>query len=111
MRCALIRKDLQRGEVEGTGEPTVLKDSGAVVCWDGAAGWPDQPPLNGLYTTAKAVETALDRSFEHGVATVAFGGADRFDQQTSFIAACARASPPAASGQPVTPILFLPLPP
>lgn len=35
----------------------------------------------------------------------AFEGAEAFDRQTSFIAACARASPPAANGQPVTSIL------
>ena len=64
------RNDLRRGEVTGTGEPAVLKDTGAVLCWDGAAGWPDQAPLNGLYTTAEAVKTALHRSAQHGVATV-----------------------------------------
>jgi LDH2 family malate/lactate/ureidoglycolate dehydrogenase len=64
------RNDLKRGELTGTDEPVVLKDTGAVVCWDGGAGWPDRPPLNGLYTTAEAVKTALDRSDEHGVATV-----------------------------------------
>ena len=68
--ATMLRKDLKRGELTGTGEPTVLKDTGAVVCWDGAAGWPDRPPMNGLYTTAEAVNTAVDRSFEHGVATV-----------------------------------------
>jgi len=56
---------LQSGGQAKSGEPAVLKDTGATLCWDGG-----DPVLNGLYLTAKAVETALERSAEHGVATV-----------------------------------------
>ena len=59
------------GVLKGTqacaGEPTVLRDTGSTLSWDGAV---DGRPLNGLYLTHQAVAAALARAHEHGVATV-----------------------------------------
>ena len=57
--------DLRGGKQNGTGEPTVVADTGSTLILDGG-----EPLMNGLYLTAKAVETAMQRSEEHGVATV-----------------------------------------
>lgn len=60
--------ELAKGGIEagmrGTGDPVVLKDSGATLVWDGAY-------LPGAWLVNRAIEQAIARCATHGVVTVA----------------------------------------
>ena len=55
---------LDAGSMTRDGEPAVISDQGAAACWDGRR-------LPGPWLVVRAIEQALTRVLEHGVAAVA----------------------------------------
>jgi LDH2 family malate/lactate/ureidoglycolate dehydrogenase len=55
--------DIEKGNLQLTGDPEVIKDQGATVLWDGAY-------LPGLWLVKKAIDTAIPRAATFGVVTV-----------------------------------------
>lgn len=62
--CPLYVDQLEKGLMEGGGEPASLKDTGATVVWDGGY----RP---GLWLVGRALEVAFERVPAHGVVTFA----------------------------------------
>lgn len=60
----LYLTDIRNGRMQITGQPEVIKDTGATMVWDGGY-------LPGLWLVNQALETALPRAAESGVVTVA----------------------------------------
>lgn len=56
--------EIQRGGLRGSGEPTVVNDNGISALWDGEY-------LPGLWLVSRAIEIALPRAAQHGLAAVA----------------------------------------
>ena len=54
----------REGHLRVTGEPEIVKDTGATMVWDGGY-------LPGLWLVNRAIEQAIPRADEHGVASVA----------------------------------------
>jgi L-lactate dehydrogenase len=54
------------GSMRTRGEPSVVSDRGACVCWDGHR-------LPGVWLTSKAVDLAIARASTYGTVTVAVG--------------------------------------
>ena len=54
------------GVMTQTGDPEVVSDRGAAVCWRGRR-------LPGAWLTSEAVKLAADRALAHGTCTVAIG--------------------------------------
>jgi len=66
---ALAPKYLQEitdGSMTVTGEPEIVSDRGACICWNGRR-------LPGVWLTAKAMDLALERVGTYGTVTVAIG--------------------------------------
>jgi LDH2 family malate/lactate/ureidoglycolate dehydrogenase len=61
-------EELQGGTMTGTGDPEILRDRGAISQWDGK--W-----LSGVSLTARAVEFAVARAEQLGIAIVSVGRA------------------------------------
>ena len=59
-------QEIQSGSMVSTGEPEVVSDRGACVCWNGRR-------LPGVWLVSKAVDLALDRVAQQGTVTVAIG--------------------------------------
>lgn len=59
-------QEIDNGSMAVTGEPEVISDRGASICWDGRR-------LPGVWLTAKAVDLALDRVGTYGTVTVSIG--------------------------------------
>lgn len=59
-------QEIQSGSMAATGDPEVVSDRGACVCWNGRR-------LPGVWLVSKAVDLALDRVTRHGTATVVIG--------------------------------------
>jgi LDH2 family malate/lactate/ureidoglycolate dehydrogenase len=59
-------QEIGSGSMHGTGEPEVVSDRGACVCWNGRR-------LPGVWLTAKAVGLAIERAGTYGTVTVAIG--------------------------------------
>lgn len=57
-------RELQKGSMTPQGEPEVLADHGATITWDGRR-------LPGVWLTAKAVDLAVERARQFGLAAVA----------------------------------------
>jgi LDH2 family malate/lactate/ureidoglycolate dehydrogenase len=55
--------DIEKDNLQIVGEPTVIKDSGATLLWDGNY-------LPGLWLVKKAIDLAIPRANQHGVVTV-----------------------------------------
>jgi LDH2 family malate/lactate/ureidoglycolate dehydrogenase len=55
--------DIEKGNLQLTGEPEVIKDHGATVLWDGGY-------LPGLWLVKKAIDMAIPRAATFGVVTV-----------------------------------------
>ena len=55
---------IEKGAMRVTGEPEVVKDTGATMVWDGGY-------LPGPWLVNRAIELALPRADEHGIASVA----------------------------------------
>ena len=55
---------LAEGSMTPRGEPTVVSERGGAMCWDGHR-------LPGPWLVVQAIEAALDRTQEHGIAAVA----------------------------------------
>ncbi|MGP1396989.1 MAG: Ldh family oxidoreductase [Inquilinaceae bacterium] len=62
--CAPYLAAIENGTMETRGDPSVIADRGGVLTWDGRR-------LPGLWLTARAIDTALDRVADHGTVTVA----------------------------------------
>lgn len=60
----LYMTELAKGGMQASGEPVVLKDSGATLVWDGGY-------LPGAWLVNRAIEQAIERCASHGVVTVA----------------------------------------
>lgn len=59
-------QEIQSGSMAATGEPEVVSDRGACLCWNGRR-------LPGVWLVSKAVDLALDRVARYGTVTVAIG--------------------------------------
>jgi len=57
-------EEITNGEMTIEGEPEIVSDRGAAMCWDGRR-------LPGVWLTAKAVELCVARAREHGLASLA----------------------------------------
>jgi L-lactate dehydrogenase len=60
----LYMTELAKGTMQATGEPVIVKDSGATAVWDGGY-------LPGAWLVNRAIEQSIARCATHGVATVA----------------------------------------
>jgi L-lactate dehydrogenase len=60
----LYLAEIRKGTMRVTGEPTIVKDSGATMLWDGNY-------LPGTWLVNKAIAAAMPRAAESGVVTVA----------------------------------------
>jgi LDH2 family malate/lactate/ureidoglycolate dehydrogenase len=60
----LYLRDLQQGKMARSGTPTVLKDTGATLVWDGHY-------LPGLWLVSQAISLARERIGTHGVVSIA----------------------------------------
>jgi len=60
----LYLAEIRKGTMRVTGEPTIVKDSGATMLWDGDY-------LPGSWLVSKAIDAAMPRAAESGVTTVA----------------------------------------
>ncbi len=56
-------EEIENGAMKAIGEPEIIADRGAAICWDGRR-------LPGVWLTAKAVELGIDRARGHGTATL-----------------------------------------
>lgn len=59
-------QEIGSGSMAATGDPEVVSDRGACVCWNGRR-------LPGVWLTSKAVDLALDRVDTFGTVTIAIG--------------------------------------
>jgi len=59
-------QEIQSGSMAASGEPEVVSDRGACVCWNGRR-------LPGVWLVSKAVDLALDRVERHGTVAIAIG--------------------------------------
>ena len=59
-------QEIESGSMAKTGEPEVISDRGACVCWNGRR-------LPGVWLVSKAVDLALDRVAQYGTVTSAIG--------------------------------------
>jgi L-lactate dehydrogenase len=59
-------QEIAGGAMASTGDPEVVSDRGACVCWNGRR-------LPGVWLTSKAVDLAIDRAATYGTVTVAIG--------------------------------------
>ena len=59
-------KEIASGSMAAQGQPEVISDRGACVCWNGRR-------LPGVWLTAKAVDLAVERVETYGTVTVAVG--------------------------------------
>jgi L-lactate dehydrogenase len=59
-------QEIGSGSMAATGDPEVVSDRGACVCWDGRR-------LPGVWLTSKAVDLALDRVEKCGTVTITIG--------------------------------------
>lgn len=57
-------RDAMSGSMTTEGEPAVISDHGGALCWDGQR-------LPGPWLVARAIEAAIERVPEHGIAAVA----------------------------------------
>ena len=62
--CGAYLKDIAAGHMTRSGEPEVLADHGQALTWDGRR-------LPGLWLTARAVDTGVERARAHGLAAIA----------------------------------------
>jgi LDH2 family malate/lactate/ureidoglycolate dehydrogenase len=56
--------EIEKGGLQVQGEPTVLKDNGITAVWEGHH-------LPGLWLVEKALQTAIPRAKQHGIAAIA----------------------------------------
>ncbi len=62
--ATLYLADIHKGGMQLTGEPTVVKDNGISAVWDGHY-------LPGLWLVEQALEAAMPRAAQHGMAAIA----------------------------------------
>jgi LDH2 family malate/lactate/ureidoglycolate dehydrogenase len=62
--AALYLADMDKGGMQLTGEPTIIKDNGISAVWDGHY-------LPGLWLVEQALEAAMPRAAQHGMAAIA----------------------------------------
>ncbi|MBI2719090.1 MAG: Ldh family oxidoreductase [Rhizobiales bacterium] len=61
--AAAYLEEIESREMTATGEPEVVSDRGAAICWDGRR-------LPGLWLVARGVELCMARARQHGTATL-----------------------------------------
>ena len=71
-------QEIGSGSMAASGDPTVVSDRGACVCWDGRR-------LPGVWLTSKAVDLALDRVAGHGTVTVAIGNSHHIGSLAAYL--------------------------
>ena len=59
-------KEIASGSMTGRGEPEIISDRGACVCWNGRR-------LPGVWLATKAIDLAVERAETYGTVTVAVG--------------------------------------
>ena len=62
--AALYLADINKGGMQLTGEPTIIKDNGISAVWDGHY-------LPGLWLANQTIEVAIPRAQTHGLAAIA----------------------------------------
>src|SRR5262245_59145242 len=71
-------RELDAGTMTRHGEPDVVVDRGAAVTWDGRR-------LPGVWLTAKAVDLAVERAIDHGLAAVVIRRSHHIGCLASFL--------------------------
>lgn len=71
-------RDIADGVMEKTGDPEIVSDHGAAICWGGRR-------LAGAWLTSEAVKLAADRAVEHGTATVAIGDSHHIGALAAYL--------------------------
>jgi LDH2 family malate/lactate/ureidoglycolate dehydrogenase len=71
-------QEMTGGSMATSGEPSVVADRGACVCWDGQR-------LPGVWLTAKAVDLALERVAAYGTVTVAVGNSHHIGSLAAYL--------------------------
>jgi L-lactate dehydrogenase len=71
-------QEITSGSMAATGDPHVVSDRGACVCWDGRR-------LPGVWLTAKAVDLAIDRVQTYGTVTVAVGNSHHIGSLAAYL--------------------------
>jgi L-lactate dehydrogenase len=66
------------GSMATTGDPGIVSDRGACVCWDGKR-------LPGVWLTSKAVDLAIDRAGTYGTVTVAVGNSHHIGSLAAYL--------------------------
>ena len=59
-------QDIESGSMAKSGDPTMVSDRGACVCWDGQR-------LPGVWLVSNAMDLAVERAGQYGTVTVAIG--------------------------------------
>ena len=59
-------QEIESGSMARSGDPTVISDRGACVCWDGQR-------LPGVWLVSNAMDLAVERAEQYGTVTVAIG--------------------------------------
>lgn len=71
-------EEIQSGAMRARGEPTVIRDRGVAIVWDGER-------LPGVWLTAKAVELAAERASMHGLCALAIRRSHHIGCLASFL--------------------------
>ena len=71
-------QEIESGSMAKTGEPEVVSDRGACVCWNGRR-------LPGVWLVSKAVDLALDRVERLGTVTVAIGNSHHIGCLSAYL--------------------------
>lgn len=71
-------QEIESGSMAKSGEPGVVSDRGACVCWDGRR-------LPGVWLVSKAVDLALDRVERFGTVTVAIGNSHHIGCLSAYL--------------------------
>jgi LDH2 family malate/lactate/ureidoglycolate dehydrogenase len=71
-------QEIQSGSMAATGEPEIVSDRGACVCWNGRR-------LPGVWLVSKAVDLALDRVERSGTVTVAISNGHHIGCLAAFL--------------------------
>lgn len=71
-------QDIAKGVMGRTGDPTVLRDKGAAVAWDGRR-------LPGAFLVVQALDLAIARAQELGTCTIAVGNAHHIGALAAYL--------------------------
>jgi L-lactate dehydrogenase len=71
-------QEIDSGSMAISGEPAIVSDRGACVCWDGRR-------LPGVWLTSKAMDLAVERVGQYGTVTVAIGNSHHVGCLAAFL--------------------------